>query len=133
MPLGLSVLTGIGVGGATGLGFIIIQYSIPQQFMGIGIGALTTLRSFGGSVGVAIYNSILRSKQLSAGPGAIATAALAAGARQGDVTDIIQAVLSGSTEAIVQATGGDTAVVIAVTTAYQGVLADSYRYGFPHV
>lgn len=127
--MGLSVFTGLGIGGATGLGFIIVQYSIPQQFMGIGIGCLTTLRSFGGSVGVAIFNSILRSKQISDTPGAVTAAAISAGFTGADMSALVQAALSGSAERISEAAGGDAAVIAAVSSAVATVLANSYRYG----
>jgi Fungal trichothecene efflux pump (TRI12) len=132
VPLGLSLITGLGIGGATGLGFIMIQYSIPQQLMGIGIGCLTTLRSFGGSVGVAIFNSILRSKQISELPGAITSAASGAGAAQDQVAKLIQAALSGSSAKITQAAGGDAGLLSAVMGAYKSVLSDSYRYVATH-
>ena len=127
VPLGLSVLIGLGVGGTSGLGFIIIQYSIPQQLMGIGIGCLTTLRSFGGSVGVAIFNAIVRSKQNASLPGAISAAALEAGATESEVPSIIQAAISRNSSTILNATNGNDAVVGAVTTAYERIVADSYR------
>jgi hypothetical protein len=128
IPVGLSLITGIGIGGATGLGFIMIQYSIPQQLMGIGIGCLTTMRSFGGSVGVAIFNSILRSKQTSALPGTVTAAALGAGATQKQVTSLVQAALAGSTTKITAAAGGNKILASVVISAYNDVLSDSYRY-----
>jgi len=132
VPLGLSLITGLGVGGTTGLGFILVQYSIPQQLLGIGIGCLTTLRSFGGSVGVAIYNSILRSKQISGLPGAITSAASGAGASQDQVAKLVQAALSGSTVKLTQVAGGDARLRTAVLGAYQSVLANAYRYVASH-
>ena len=127
VPLGLSLITGLGVGGTTGLGFILAQYSIPQQLLGIGIRSLTTLRSFGGSVGVAIYNSILRSKQISGLPGAITSAAIGAGASQEQAAKLVKAALAGSTANLTLIAGTDARLRGAVLGAYQSVQANGYK------
>lgn len=127
VPLGLSVITGLGVGGATQLAVIAIQYSIPQQDLGLGMGSLNTLRSFGGAVAVAIYNSILRSKQNRDLPGAISSAAIKAGAPQSELAALVKATMAQKPQGITAAAGGDMAVVSAVVKAYKMVVSDSYR------
>ena len=127
VPLGLSIFSGLGIGGATQLSFIVVQYSIPQQLIGISVGALNTIRSVGGAVGVAIFNSILSTKQNSDLPGAIISAAQRAGASQDELSAILKATLAKSTAKIVKAANGDLDVVNAVLTAYKNTVADSYR------
>ena len=127
MPLGLSTITGIGIGGATQLGLLVIQYSVPQQHLGLSTGSLNTVRSFGGAVGVAVYNSILSSQQNANLPKAVATAALHAGAGTNDVHAIVAATAAQSHPALVQAAHGNTAIINAALAAYKTTVMNSYR------
>lgn len=127
VPLGISVLTGLAVGGIVQVSLITAQYCVPQTKLGISLGIVNTVRVVGGAIGVAIFNSILSSRQNSHLPPAIAAAATKAGATSSELSLIVKAAVAGNSTLLVAATHNSTAVIGAVKNAILSTTSASYR------
>jgi hypothetical protein len=105
---------------------------VPQEELGVSAGLIGTFRSAGGSVGNAIFSTILNSiinKQL--GP-RIAAAAIASGFSPSELGTLIPAVIEnavGVPEAFANVPGVSSAVIAATSQA----LKDAYAYAFRKV
>lgn len=127
VPLGISVLTGLAVGGIVQVSLITAQYCVPQTKLGISLGIINTVRVLGGAIGVAIFNSILSTRQNSYIPRAVTAAATKAGARASELPLIVKAAVSGNSTLLVSATDNSTAVIGAVKLAVLNTTSASYR------
>jgi hypothetical protein len=116
----------------TTLAYVSSGLFVPQEELGVSAGLIGTFRSAGGSVGNAIFSTILNSiinKQL--GP-RIAAAAIASGFSPSELSTLIPAVIEnavGVPEAFANVPGVSSAVIAATSQA----LKDAYAYAFRKV
>lgn len=116
----------------TTLAYVSSGLFVPQGELGVSAGLIGTFRSAGGSVGNAVFSTILNSiinKQL--GP-RIAVAAIASGFSPSELGTLIPAVIEnavGVPEAFANVPGASSAVIAATSQA----LKDAYAYAFRKV
>ena len=101
---------------------------VRQSELGLAVGLLGTFRSMGGSVGNAVFSTILRSVAESQLGKQIAAAALSQGFHAADLPTLIPAVI----EAGVGVPGAFSAVRGGVTPAVEAVLLDAFHSAYAH-
>lgn len=117
----------------TSLAYVASGLFVPQEELGVSAGLIGTFRSAGGSVGNAIFSTIMNSiinKKL--GPN-IAGAAIAHGFAPSNLTELIPAVIEnavGVPFAFAKIPGATTAVIAATSQAFKDTYADAFRKVF---
>lgn len=128
MPIGLFIIPALGLGGTTQLSFIIAQYCIPQEKLGLAMGIINTARSLGGSIGVAICGAILNSELNKHLIKNELSALLASGATLAQIPAIAEALETGVAADLIAAAGGNMAIVLAASDALKKTYGDAFRY-----
>lgn len=117
----------------TSLAYVASGLFVPQEELGVSAGLIGTFRSAGGSVGNAIFSTILNSlinKKLAPN---IANAAIANGFSSSNLTALIPAVIEnavGVPFAFAKVPGATADVIAATSQAFKDTYADAFRIVF---
>lgn len=117
----------------TTLAYVASGLFVPHEELGVSAGLIGTFRSAGGSVGNAIFSTILNSiinKKLAPN---IAEAAIASGFSASDLTALIPAVIEnavGEPDAFANIPGATSAVIAATSLAFKNTYAYAFRRVF---
>lgn len=117
----------------TSLAYVASGLFVPQEELGVSAGLIGTFRSAGGSVGNAIFSTILNSiinKKLAPN---IASAALSHGFSASNLTELIPAVIEnavGVPFAFAKIPGATVDVIAATSQAFKDTYADAFRMVF---
>ncbi|KFY91333.1 hypothetical protein V500_04719 [Pseudogymnoascus sp. VKM F-4518 (FW-2643)] len=123
---GYPVFLGIGLGTCLCTLVTVAQLSTPRELIATTSGLMISVRSFGGSIGLAIYNAILTGKLNSNLGPKIAAAVLPLGLPESSLPDFITALNNQNTEALGKIPG----VTGQVIGAGVGGLREAYTLGF---
>ncbi|KAM5358677.1 hypothetical protein ACJZ2D_015068 [Fusarium nematophilum] len=125
---GYCVLLGIGIPLSIAPLFTIGQLAVPIPTIALLSGVMLTLRSLGGSIGLAACTAIFSSQTSKYLVPDTSKAALAAGLSPSHLQEFIQAMLSGNPEAVVHAPGANAEIIMAATQALKEAYVKSFRY-----
>lgn len=125
---GLPVLMGWGLGMTLVALITAAQLCVPHELIGVASGLLISVRSLGGTVGIAIYQAVFSTAMSHLGEN-VAHAAVAAGLPPSSVPDFITN-LAGQNETGLILVHGVTPEIIG---AGAGALLDTYASGFRNV
>lgn len=113
--------------------YIVAGLHIPQRQLGIATGLIGTFRSAGGSVGITVFNTILRSAVDSRLGPQISSAALALGFPAENLAELIPATIQnavGVPDAFAAVPSVNPAIELAVAQAFKDVYAYAFRRVF---
>lgn len=125
---GLPVLMGFGLGMTLITLITAAQLSLPVELVSIATGLIISVRSLGGTIGIAIYNAVFISAMKHL-PDNIASAAISAGLPPSSVTQFVGD-LAGQNQTDLVNVPGVTPEIIG---AGAGALLDTYATGFRNV
>lgn len=125
---GLPVLLGVALGITLNSLVTVAQLSTPPQLISTATGLLISVRSLGGTVGIAIYQA-LYVNELNKAPVNIAKAAIEEGLPKDSLVSFVSA-LAAENEAALEMVPGVTPKIIEAGT---DALLDTYLQGFQHV
>ncbi|OAL25790.1 hypothetical protein AYO20_10345 [Fonsecaea nubica] len=94
MALAFSFFGAVGLGSSVSLSVLLIQFSVPDKYIGFAWGMLSLFRFGGGAVGTAVYSSIFSSRSADKVPAYVAAAALRNGLPSSSVDQLLGAVLT---------------------------------------
>lgn len=128
VPWGLPVLLGAGLGIILDVVVVIAQMSTPPHLIAAATGLIMSLRSLGGTVGLAIHQALL-SDQLEKLPVRVADAAIAKGLPEASISAFVTAILGGNQTAVAAISG----VTSDIITAGVDAKLDTYALGFRYI
>ncbi|KAL1898487.1 hypothetical protein Sste5346_003390 [Sporothrix stenoceras] len=125
---GLPVLLGAGLGIILNVVVVLAQMSTPPHLIAAATGLIMSLRSLGGTVGLAIHQALL-SDELGKLPVRVADVAIAKGLPESSVSAFVGAILGGNQTALASISGVTTDIITAGTNAK----LDTYVLGFRYI
>jgi hypothetical protein len=125
---GLPVLMGFGLGMTLITLITAAQLSIPVELVSVATGLIISIRSLGGTIGIAIYNSVFIAamKRL---PDNVASAAIAAGLPTSSLYQFVGDIAGHNTTDLLTVPG----VTPEIIGAGAGALLDTYAIGFRNI
>lgn len=102
LAMGLSTITGLGVGGLVQPTGTLITIISPDELIATIIAATIAIRTVGGTVGYAIYFNILQNRLVDILPGSVAQAALQGGLTSDQLGAFVTTFLGGNSSALAQ-------------------------------
>jgi hypothetical protein len=120
---------GAGLGIALTALMVAAQFSTPAELIAIASGLMISVRSLGGTIGLAIYNAIFNSSLSRNLASKIAAATLPLGLPATSLGPFIGALAANNVTALGEITRGDTAII----GAGAGALLDAYAVAFRNV
>ncbi|KAB5515524.1 major facilitator superfamily domain-containing protein [Coniochaeta sp. 2T2.1] len=125
---GLPVLMGFGLGMTLITLITAAQLSIPVELVSVATGLIISVRSLGGTIGIAIYNAVFISAMKKL-PGNVAYAAMAAGLPPSSIEQFVTNLAGQNSTDLVTVPG----VTPEIISAGAGALLDTYATGFRNV
>jgi hypothetical protein len=122
----VTILTGLTIGFIQLIGIVMVMLNCPDEDIGVAVGLNGTARATGGSIATAIYSTILTNKVGNILPGNVAKAVLPLGFPLANLKALIEALLSGSPEAMLKVPGATLPILGAAGEAVK----ESYTQGF---
>ncbi|KAF7561126.1 hypothetical protein G7046_g3004 [Stylonectria norvegica] len=125
---GYPVLMGMALGMTLTTLVTVAQLSTPPQLIAYATGLIISVRSLGGTIGIAIYNSLF-TQQMKKLPDNVAKAAISNGLSTNSIEDFVGALLSRNTTALLAVPGVTPEIIQAGANAS----LDTYSMGFRNV
>lgn len=124
---GYAVILGLALGMTLTTLITIAQLSTPPQLIATASGLVISVRSLGGTIALAIYQTVSVS-QINNLADNIAAAALSAGLPPSDIEDFIPAIVSKNTTALAAIPGVPENIINAGLVAYDNTFVMGFRY-----
>ncbi|KEF60624.1 uncharacterized protein A1O9_02185 [Exophiala aquamarina CBS 119918] len=126
---GYPVILGLGLGSCLIALLVVAQLSTPPELIAIASGLMVAVRSFGGTIGLAVYNAIFNHTFSANLASKIATATLPLGLPTASLGPLIDAVLTQDNAALAEISG----VTPEIIGAAVGGLTETYVLAFRYV
>ncbi|KIW78953.1 hypothetical protein Z517_08793 [Fonsecaea pedrosoi CBS 271.37] len=128
MALAFSFFGAVGLGSSVSLSVLLIQFSVPDKYIGFAGGMLSLFRFGGGAVGTAVYSSIFSSRSADKVPAYVAAAALRNGLPSSSVDQLLGAMLTATGGPVTDVPGYTAEIGVAVSHAVKSAYVASFRY-----
>ncbi|KAI1085747.1 major facilitator superfamily domain-containing protein [Whalleya microplaca] len=124
---GYSILMGIGLGMTLTTLVTAAQLSTPPELIAIASGLIISIRSLGGTIGIAIYNALLNT-ELSQLADNIAGAVIPAGLSLGHLSNFIDALTTHDNASLIEIPGVTPEIIRLGTDALLNTYATAFRH-----
>ena len=131
--IGYNVLVAVGQAGPLTLLVAVIQLSAPHDHLSTATGLAFSARAIGGAFGSAVLNAIIESKLESSYAPKVGAAAIEAGLAQSSVPDLLQALQSGSSQALGSVPGINGDIIASAENASHWAYARAYRLAWSSI
>ena len=131
--VGYNVLVAVGQAGPLTLLVAVIQLSAPHKHLSTATGLAFSARALGGAFGSAMLTAIIQGKLKSSYAAEVEKAAIDAGLPQSSVPDLLEALRTGTSEALRSVPGGNGDVIASAVNASQWVYARAYRLAWSSI
>ncbi|KAL3474480.1 major facilitator superfamily domain-containing protein [Aspergillus californicus] len=127
-----TAIMGFAVGIQIATSIVVVGLCTPDRFIGLSVSMAGAFRGLGGSIGITIFNSIFSSKINNYLPQKVSDALLDARVDPNSISqilpEVLEAVATGSAEAILSIPGITLEIAGEIQHAVQTAYADSFRY-----
>lgn len=131
--IGYNVLVAVGQAGPLTLLVAVIQLSAPHEHLSTATGLAFSARAIGGAFGSAVLNAIIEGKLKSSYAAKVGEAAMEAGLPQSSIPDLLQALQTGSSQALTNVSGGNADIIASAENASHWAYAHAYRLAWSSI
>lgn len=131
--IGYNVLVAVGQAGPLTLLVAVIQLSAPHEHLSTATGLAFSARAIGGAFGSAVLTAIIDGKLKSSYAVEVGAAAMDAGLPESSVPDLLQALQTGTSQALRDVPESNDDIVASAVNASQWVYAKAYRLAWSSI
>ncbi|KAG4411839.1 hypothetical protein IFR04_015023 [Cadophora malorum] len=124
------VIVGLGQAGPLTLMIAAAQLSVPHRYLSTATGLCFSGRAIGGALGSCVLNVIINYRYKQNWARMVSQSAINAGLNAGSVPEFLQGLATANSSALQSLVGNNTRILVAATSAQEGVYAGAYKIAF---